>query len=188
LLAHTDEQILAQGRTGNNFYSAQNNNGHKSNDGHNGAFEPEITVFTCNYCGYMSADSAGALRVQYPPNIRLVRLPCTGKTDVNYIMKAFEAGADGVYVVGCSLGNCHHVRGNERGQARVERVKKLMDEIGLGSERLEMFFVSGSMGATFARHAQEMTKRIRALGPNPLKKEPHLDLEPSPRLWNITGE
>lgn len=141
-----------------------------SNNGHNDLFEPEITVFTCNYCAYMSVDTAGALRIQYPPNIKLVRLPCTGKTDVGYIMKAFEQGIDGVYVVGCPLGNCHHVRGNERGQARVKRAKKLLDEIGLGGERLDMFFVSGGMGATFARHAEEITERIRALGPNPLRE------------------
>ena len=132
-------------------------------------FEPEITVFTCNYCGYASADTAGALRLQYPPNIKLVRLPCTGKTDVAYILKAFEQGADGVYVVGCSLGNCHHVRGNERGRARVERAKRILDAVGLGGDRLDMFFVSGGMGATFARHAEEMTDRIRMLGPNPLR-------------------
>lgn len=132
-------------------------------------FEPEITVFTCNYCGYASADTAGALRLQYPPNIKLVRLPCTGKTDVAYILKAFEQGADGVYVVGCGLGNCHHVRGNERGRARVERAKRILDAVGLGGERLDMFFVSGGMGATFARHAEEMTDRIRMLGPNPLR-------------------
>ncbi len=134
------------------------------------AFEPEITVFTCIYCGYMSADTAGALRLQYPPNVKLIRLPCTGKTDVGYLLKAFEQGADGVYVVGCPLGNCHHVRGNERGKARVERAKKLLDEIGLDSERLEMFFVSGGMGDTFARQAWEMTERIRTLGPNPLRR------------------
>jgi F420-non-reducing hydrogenase iron-sulfur subunit len=140
-----------------------------SDNGHDETFEPEITVFTCIYCGYMSADTAGALRLQYPPNVKLIRLPCTGKTDVGYILKAFEEGADGVYVVGCSIGNCHHVRGNERGKARVERAQKLLDEIGLGGERLDMFFISGGMGATFARHAEEMTERIRALGPNPLK-------------------
>lgn len=132
-------------------------------------FEPEITVFTCNYCGYASADTAGSLRLQYPPNVKLVRLPCTGKTDIGLLLRAFEAGADGVYIVGCGLGNCHHVRGNERGKARVERAKQLLDAIGLGGERLEMFFVSGGMGATFAEHAREMTERIRALGPNPLR-------------------
>ena len=140
-----------------------------NHNGHNESFEPEITVFTCNYCGYMSIDTAGALRLQYPPNIKLVRLPCTGKTEVRYILEAFEQGADGVYVVGCPLGNCHHVRGNERGQVRVARAKQLLDEIGLGGDRLEIFFLSGGMGATFARHAQEMTERVRVLGPNPLK-------------------
>jgi coenzyme F420-reducing hydrogenase delta subunit len=133
-------------------------------------FEPEITVFVCNYCGYMSADTAGALRLQYAPNVKVIRLPCSGKTDVGYILKAFEQGADGVYVVGCSLGNCHHVRGNERGKARVERAKQMLDTIGLGGQRLEMFFVSGGMGATFALHAEEMTERIRRLGPNPLRR------------------
>jgi F420-non-reducing hydrogenase iron-sulfur subunit len=140
-----------------------------NNNGNTETFEPEITLFTCNYCGYMSIDTAGALRLQYPPNIKLVRLPCTGKTEVRYILEAFEQGADGVYVVGCPLGNCHHVRGNERGQVRVARTKQLLDEIGLGGDRLEMFFLSGGMGATFVRHAEEMTGRIRALGPNPLK-------------------
>ena len=142
-----------------------------SDNGRKAAFEPEITVFTCIYCGYMSADTAGALRLQYPPNVRLVRLPCTGKTDIGYILKAFEEGADGVYVVACALGNCHHVRGNERGRARVQRAKKLLDEIGLGGERLDMFFMSGSQGHAFAIAAQTMTERIRKLGPNPLKVE-----------------
>ena len=140
-----------------------------NNNGRDISFEPEITVFVCNYCGYMSADTAGALRLQYAPNVKVVRLPCSGKTDVGYILKAFEQGADGVYVVGCSLGNCHHVRGNERGKARVERAKQMLDAIGLGGQRLEMFFVSGGMGATFAMHAEEMTERVRKLGPNPLR-------------------
>ena len=97
------------------------------NNGRDVEFEPEITVFTCNYCGYASADTAGALRLQYPANIKVVRLPCTGKADVGYILRAFDEGADGVYVVGCGLGNCHHVRGNERGRARVERAKKILE-------------------------------------------------------------
>jgi coenzyme F420-reducing hydrogenase delta subunit len=147
-----------------------NKNGHHNND-----FEPEITAFTCIYCGYMSIDTAGALRIQYPPNIKLAKMPCTGKTDVRYILEAFEQGADGVCIIACSLGNCHHVRGNERGLARVERAKQLLEEIGLESERLEMHFVSGGMGNTFAQIATVMTEKIRAMGPNPLKeamKEP----------------
>lgn len=132
-------------------------------------FEPEITAFYCVYCGYMAADTAGALQIQYPANIKFVRLPCTGKTDIRYILEAFEQGADGVYQVGCPIGNCHHVRGNERGLARIQRAKKILDEIGLGGERLEMFFMSGSQAHTFAMAAQTMVERIRKLGPNPIK-------------------
>jgi F420-non-reducing hydrogenase iron-sulfur subunit len=137
----------------------------------NGDFEPEITAFTCIYCAYMAADTAGILRVQYPPNVKLVKLPCTGKIDVEYILKAFEQGADGVYIVGCPIGNCHHVRGNERGLARVRYAKQLLDEIGLGGERLEMFFFTGGQGQAFADAAEEMTRRIKEVGPNPLKEK-----------------
>ena len=131
-------------------------------------FEPEITAFTCIYCGYMAADTASALRIKYPANIKLVKLPCTGKADPRYILKAFEDGADGVYIVACPKGNCHHVRGNERGELRVERTKGILDSIGLGGERLNMYFLSGGQGKSFADAAQEMTDRIRELGPNPL--------------------
>jgi len=134
-------------------------------------FEPEITAFYCIYCGYMAADTAGALQVQYPANVKFVRMPCTGKTDVRYLLEAFEQGADGVYVVACPLGNCHHVRGNERGHARLKRAKKILDEIGLGGERLDIFFMSGSQAHAYASAAQTMTDRIRKLGPNPLKKD-----------------
>jgi len=132
-------------------------------------FEPEITAFMCIYCGYMAADTAGSLRIPYPSNVKLVRLPCTGKTDSRYILKAFEDGADGVYVVACPVGNCHHVRGNERGLERVKRTKTMLDEIGLGGERLDMFFMSGGQGRAFADAASEMTDRVRKLGPNPIK-------------------
>lgn len=132
-------------------------------------FEPQITAFYCIYCGYMAADTAGVLHIQYPANVKFVRLPCTGKTDIRYILEAFEQGADGVYIVACPIGNCHHVRGNERGWARVKRTKKILDEIGLGGDRLEIFFMSGSQGASFAIAAQTMTEQIRKLGPNPIK-------------------
>jgi F420-non-reducing hydrogenase iron-sulfur subunit len=133
-------------------------------------FEPEITAFYCIYCGFMAADTAGALHLQYPANIKFVRLPCTGKTDVRYVLEAFEQGADGVYVVACPIGNCHHVRGNERGHARVTRARKILEDVGLEGERLGMFFMSGSQGHTFAAAAQTMTERIRKLGPSPLRR------------------
>ncbi len=141
----------------------------QSGDSGEEPFEPEITVFMCIYCAYMAADTAGALRIKYPANVKLIKLPCTGKTDARYLLEAFEQGADGVCVVGCPIGNCHHVDGNKRGRARVKYTKKLLDEIGLGGERLEMYFVSGGMGMTFANAIQEMTDRLRQLGPSPLK-------------------
>jgi coenzyme F420-reducing hydrogenase delta subunit len=133
-------------------------------------FEPDLTLFTCNYCAYMAGDTAGALRVQYPANVKLVRLPCTGKIDVRYILSAFEHGADGVYIVACPIGSCHHVRGNERARSRVEFAKKILDQIGLGRERLDIFFVSAGQGTAYALKAREMTERVRELGPNPLRK------------------
>jgi coenzyme F420-reducing hydrogenase delta subunit len=132
-------------------------------------FEPEITGFFCIYCGYMAADTAGALHIQYPANVKFIRMPCTGKTDIRYLLEAFEQGADGVYVVACPIGNCHHVRGNERGWARLKRAQKILDEVGIGGERLEMFFMSGSQAHAFVSAVQTMTARIRKLGPNPLK-------------------
>jgi coenzyme F420-reducing hydrogenase delta subunit len=142
-----------------------------SNNGNGtGEFVPDITAFTCIYCGYMAADTAGALRYTYPSNVKLIRLPCTGKVDVGYILQAFEQGADGVYVVACPVGNCHHVHGNERAIRRIEYAKKLLDEIGVGGERLEIVFTSGGMGATFANVARQMSDRVTEMGPNPLKE------------------
>jgi coenzyme F420-reducing hydrogenase delta subunit len=125
----------------------------------------------------MAADTAGAMGVQYPANVKFVRMPCTGKTDIRYLLEAFEQGADGVYVVACPIGNCHHVRGNERGLARLLRAQKILNEIGLGRDRLEMFFMSGSQAHTFASAVEKMTDRIRELGPNPLKGESPSDTE-----------
>ena len=141
------------------------------------SFEPEITAFYCIYCGYMAADTAGAMGVQYPANVKFVRMPCTGKTDIRYLLEAFEQGADGVFVVACPIGNCHHVRGNERGLARLQRAQIILDDIRLGSDRLEMFFMSGSQAHAFAAAVDKMTDRIRELGPNPLKGESPSDSE-----------
>mgnify|MGYP000083902918 CR=1 FL=1 len=132
-------------------------------------FTPQLTGFYCIYCGYMAADTAGIKHIQYPASAKFFRLPCTGKLDIRYILEAFEQGADGVYIVACPIGNCHHVRGNERGQARLKRAKALIESIGLEPERLEIFFMSGSQGHAFAMAAQTMTERIKNLGPNPLR-------------------
>ena len=137
----------------------------------NESFTPEITLFTCIYCGYMAADTAGALRQEYPANVKIVRLPCTGKTDTQYMLDAFEEGADGVMIIACSLGNCHHERGNERVRARVQQTQKILESVGLEPERVEIHYVSGGMGATFAECVREMTDRLEELGPNPIKNK-----------------
>jgi coenzyme F420-reducing hydrogenase delta subunit len=138
-------------------------------------FEPEITAFTCIYCGSMAGDSAGFERLTYPATVKVIRLPCTGKVDVEYILKAFEQGADGVYIMACPIGNCHHERGNIRATKRVEYVKKLLDDIGLGRERIGVYYVSGGQGKTFANAAREMTARVRRMGPNPMKRIERLE-------------
>jgi coenzyme F420-reducing hydrogenase delta subunit len=110
------------------------------------------------------------MRLNYPPNIRIIRLPCTGKVDILYVLKAFENGADGVYVAGCLEGNCHFVDGNIKAKRRVVKAKKILDEIGIGGERLEMYNMSASMGPKFVEVAHEMTDRIKQLGPSPLRR------------------
>jgi F420-non-reducing hydrogenase iron-sulfur subunit len=133
-------------------------------------FQPELTAFTCIYCGSMAADTAGALRLSYPANVKLFRFPCTGKVDVEYILKAFEEGADGVYIVACSIGNCHHVHGNVRATRRLSYARQLLEEIGLEGERLGIFYMSGSQAHAFANAAIQMTERVRRLGPSPLRR------------------
>ncbi len=130
---------------------------------------PEITVFTCIYCGYTSIDMAGTTGIQYPADVKVVKLPCTGKTDILYILKALEHGADAVMVVACAKGTCHHLEGNLRAEKRVGRAKKILNEVGLGGERAEIFFVTGSQGYSFAEAVREMTDRVQRLGANPLK-------------------
>ncbi len=132
-------------------------------------FEPEITGFTCIYCAAMAGDTAGAERITYPANVKIIRLPCTGKVDVEYILKAFEQGADGVYVIACAIGNCHHEWGNVRAAKRVEYAQQLLADIGLERERLGIYYVSGGQGDAFADAAREMTERVRQIGPNPMK-------------------
>jgi len=133
-------------------------------------FEPEIVAFCCHYCAYAAADLAGVMRLQYPTNIRIIKLPCSGTVDILYILKAFEQGADGVFVAGCLKGGCHFVEGNNRAEARVEHAKKLLDKIGLGKDRLEMFFMSSAEGGHFSQVTREMTERIKKLGPSPVKR------------------
>lgn len=133
-------------------------------------FEPTIIAFCCHFCAYTAADLAGTMRLQYPANIRIVRIPCTGKIDVRFLLEAFEKGADGVYVAGCLEGDCHFLTGNLRAKKRVAMAKRILEDAGIGGDRLEMYNMSAAMGPRFAEVAREMTEKIRQLGPSPSKK------------------
>jgi len=135
--------------------------------------QPIILAFCCHYCAYAAADLAGSMRLQYPGNVRVLRFPCTGKIEPNYILTAFERGVDGVMVAGCLEGGCHFLEGNLRARRRIERVRQLLDEIGLEPERLEMFNLSSAEGPRFAAIATEMSQRIARLGPSPLRVKRH---------------
>ena len=133
-------------------------------------FEPEIVAFCCEFCAYGAADLAGSMRLSYPTNIKIVKIPCTGRIDVLTMLKAFEAGADGVMVAGCLEGECHFLEGNLRAKKRVKYLKDLLTELGIEPERAAMYNLSSAMGQRFAIIAREMTDIIRALGPTPVKK------------------
>ncbi|HKL00813.1 MAG TPA: hydrogenase iron-sulfur subunit [Desulfotignum sp.] len=133
-------------------------------------FEPEIVAFCCHYCAYTAADMAGSKRISYPSNVKIIRVPCTGKVDAIHLMKALEKGADGVYVAGCLEGDCHFKNGNIRALARVDRVKKQLTELGWEPERVAMVNMSAGMGETFAQVAREFTETIKKLGPSPGKR------------------
>ncbi len=132
-------------------------------------FEPRILAYCCKYCAYAAADLAGSMRLSYPTNIKIIQIPCTGRVDIIYLLRAIEDGADGVYVAGCMEGECHFLEGNLRARKRVNYVKSVLEEIGIEPERVEMFNLSSAMGPRFAEIAHEMTERIRKLGPSPLR-------------------
>jgi len=132
-------------------------------------FEPDITAFACIYCAYTAADIAGATHTEYPANVKVIKLPCTGKIETIYMLKAFEKGADAVFVAGCTIGNCHHLEGNLRATRRVQYAKQLLEQVGVGGERLDIFYMSGGQATEFANAATIMTERAKKLGPSPLK-------------------
>jgi coenzyme F420-reducing hydrogenase delta subunit len=130
--------------------------------------DPEVIAFCCNYCAFSAAALAGSKRMQYPSGVRIMSVPCTGKLEMEHILEAFEKGVDGVLIVGCLEGGCHYVEGNLRARKRTDRIRDVLDEIGLGSGRLQMVNLSDSMASAFVQHIQEIMGTIRALGPNPL--------------------
>jgi F420-non-reducing hydrogenase iron-sulfur subunit len=134
-----------------------------------GDWQPQIIAFCCNYCAYAAADLAGSRRMQYPTNVRIIRLPCTGKLEMEHILAAFEKGIDGILVAGCLEGGCHFQEGNLRARRRTDKVREMLDQIGVGRERLLMVNLSAAMAPTFVQRVNQIVDMVRALGPNPLK-------------------
>lgn len=128
-------------------------------------WEPKIAAIVCNWCTYAGADLAGISRIQYPPNIRIIRVPCTGRINPFYIVKALQQGADGVLVSGCHPGECHYISGNLTARRKFATLKSSLTYIGIESDRTIFTWVSASEGDLFAQVVRGVTEKIRALGP-----------------------
>ena len=134
-------------------------------------FEPRLICFACHWCSYAASDMGGTSRIQYPANVRIIRVMCSGMVDPIYILRAFEQGADGVLVTGCQPGDCHYISGNLRAEERIARLKNVINILGLEEERLKLKWISTSEGIIFARTIAETVDELKKLGPSPYNKE-----------------
>ncbi|MBW2050979.1 MAG: hydrogenase iron-sulfur subunit [Deltaproteobacteria bacterium] len=128
-------------------------------------FQPKIIAFLCNWCSYGAADLAGVSRMPYPPNIRVIRIPCSGRMSPKFILEAFRKGADGVWVSGCHPGDCHYLAGNYYARRKFALFKDLLDYVGLEPGRLHFSWISSAEGEKFARVATEVIEAVKAAGP-----------------------
>ncbi len=131
-------------------------------------FEPKILAFCCNWCSYAGADLAGVSRMQYPPNVRIIRVMCSGRVSPELVVKALRSGADGVVVLGCHIGDCHYISGNHRTKKRMAILRGLLTYMGIDPRRVRLEWVSASEGDRFAQVVTEVTREIKELGPNRL--------------------
>jgi F420-non-reducing hydrogenase iron-sulfur subunit len=133
-------------------------------------FEPKIVGFLCNWCSYAGADLAGVSRIQYPPNIRIIRVMCSGRVDPIFVLEAFKNGSDGVLIAGCHLpSDCHYIDGNFETLRRVTLLKTVIQQFGIEPERLRLEWISASEGEKFAATVRDMVQQIKQLGPSPLR-------------------
>jgi F420-non-reducing hydrogenase iron-sulfur subunit len=132
-------------------------------------FEPTIIAFVCNWCTFTAADLAGTSRLTYPPNVRLIRMMCTGMVDPKYVIKAILEGADAVLVSGCHPGDCHYINGNLKARRRMKLLKEILPRFGIDERRIKLTWIGASEGVDFAKTIKEMTTEIKALGPNQVK-------------------
>jgi F420-non-reducing hydrogenase iron-sulfur subunit len=128
-------------------------------------FEPVIVGFLCNWCSYRAADLAGTSRIKYAPNMRTIRVMCSGRVDPQFVLKALRNGADGVLIAGCHPGECHYVNGNIKALRRFALMKNTLKQWGIEEERVQLLWASASEGSVLAEAVDRMTEEIRALGP-----------------------
>ncbi len=128
-------------------------------------FEPVLIGFTCNWCSYRAADLAGTARVKYPPNIRLIRLMCSGRLDPTFVLKAFTSGADGVLITGCHPGECHYLEQNYKALRRFLLLRRVLTQMGIEPQRLKLVWASAAEGVKLAQEITAMVEEVRALGP-----------------------
>jgi F420-non-reducing hydrogenase iron-sulfur subunit len=133
-------------------------------------FEPKIIVLCCNWCTYAGADLAGTSRMKYAPNVRLIRVMCSGRIDPAFVLKSFKEGADGVLIAGCHFGDCHYINGNHKSARRFPVLKTMLGQFGIDPERVRLEWISASEGDIFVRVVNEMTEQVRNLGPMNWKK------------------
>jgi len=134
------------------------------------SFEPRIVAFLCNWCAYAGADMAGVSRMKYPANVVPIKVMCSGRVDAEFILDAFEKGADGVFIGGCHPGDCHYVNGNLRTRKRIAMLKKLLAEMGINPKRLRLEWISATEGQKFSRVIKEFVNEIKELGPSPWRR------------------
>jgi F420-non-reducing hydrogenase iron-sulfur subunit len=128
-------------------------------------WEPKVIAFLCNWCSYAGADLAGVSRIQYPPNVRIVRVPCSGRVNPMYIIKSLQSGADGVLVSGCHPGDCHYISGNQYARRRFALLKSLLESVGIEPGRVHFSWVSAAEGEKFSRVVADVVQEVKALGP-----------------------
>lgn len=129
------------------------------------SWEPRIVGFLCNWCAYAGADLAGTSRLPYPPNLRTIRVMCSGKVNPLWVLRCFQQGADGVFIGGCHPGECHYREGNYYNRRRLKLLRNLLEYVGINPKRLQAAWVSASEGQKFAKVVEDMVEEIRALGP-----------------------
>lgn len=135
------------------------------------SYEPKIIAFCCHWCSYAAADMAAVFRKSYPPNLRIIRVMCSGMVHPNLVLEALKLGADGVMILGCPLGECHYQEGNYKALERAEIIKELLENMGYEPERVQIAWCSAAEADKFVEIVTKMTRRIKALGPNLIRSE-----------------